>query len=216
MSTLNQTLKDLVTSSRKGKFEYLITRYNPKQKDVSDLDILINKKDFRNAINQLRILGYETSSHDNALGGRIKGSQINLTKNDRIKIDLHKDFTWRAKRYIDLDLVWSNKDLVDEFLVFINVIFEKTYIDQDDYEYIWSKKDKVFARQEFRDQAKKHDWLRTFEAFKSWNPDVNKFPLFISPLVILISYREKFHLISFLYFIFFRVRYLIWDILPYD
>lgn len=216
MIKLNQTIKDLEIASKQGKFKYLITRYNPKQKNVDDLDVLVNEKDFEKVVGELEKLGYVASSHDHALGGRVKGAQVNLNKTNRIKIDLHKDFTWRAKRYIDLELVWSQKDLVDEFLVFINVIFEKAYIDREDYEYIWGKKNRVFENKEFEHQAKKYGWLATFIAFKSWKPNIKSLPVFLPLSLIFTSYLEKFHLISFLYFIFFRFRYLIWRILPYD
>ncbi len=216
MTKLDKTLSDLNRTAKTNQFKFLVTRFNKNSPEVSDLDILVKEDGFTNVVNSLQREGYESFSHDMALGGRIPGAQINLVKEGRIKIDLHKDFTWRAKRYLDLDLVWNKTPLIDELLVFISILFEKTYIDQDDYDYIWQKKDKVFANEQFLDQAKKYGWDRTFMNFKNWQPTDTKLPLFLPFSLVHVSFLEKFHLISFMYYVFFRIRYLLTKTLPYD
>jgi hypothetical protein len=207
---VRKTLNDL------EGINYLLTRFNKNAVSVDDLDILVRPNDFDRTITQLREKGYISSSHDQALGGRVPGAQINLTKPNRIKVDLHKDFTWRAKRYLDLDIVWSKEKFVDKFLVFINVLFEKTYIDREDYDYIWKDKDKIFFNPGFISQAQKYGWKNTFNKFKDWNPKKADLPIFLPLSIVFTSYIEKFHLISFMYYVFFRVRFLIKRKLPYD
>src|SRR3989344_8451859 len=144
---LKLTIKYITQASNKIS-PLVLTRYAPHSKTApNDLDVLTKKSAFRQIVNFFTDIGYHTKSHDNALGGRIKGAQLNIIKQDRIKIDLHKDFTWRKKRYFDLKLVWSNlvkKEIVgnqiltpktelDAFIVLVNVIFEKSYIVQQDY-----------------------------------------------------------------------------------
>ena len=79
---MRQTLQDL-----RG-INYLLTRYNPNTGASDDLDILVRSKDFEGSIYSLERLGYKQSSHDQALGGRIAGIQVNLNRPGRIKIDL--------------------------------------------------------------------------------------------------------------------------------
>lgn len=216
MNILNKTFIDLKNAAKEGKFKYLITRFDRNSIKIDDLDILVMKNDFEMVISSLQKIGYRKYSHDYALGGRVPGAQINLLKQGRIKIDLHKDFTWRAHRYIDLELVWKNKTLVNEFLVFISVLFEKTYFDKEDYKHVWKYKTEIFNNRIFQDQAKKHKWYKTFTAFKKWQPEDIILPVFIPIRIVAVSFFEKFHLISFLYYIFFKIRYSLKKTLPYD
>ena len=138
---VQQTLQDL-----KG-IDFLLTRFNPETKTPDDLDILVNPHNFEKCIETLISRNYRASSHDHALGGRIAGMQANLVKPGRIKIDLHQDFTWRQKQYVDIKKIWENSKLNrvdltwDAFLIMINVIFEKTYFVQEDFEVFsqWEK-----------------------------------------------------------------------------
>ncbi len=221
MQILTKTLQEVEKIAKTEKFQFRITRFDEflSKKtllEVSDLDILVKNKDFDKVVSAFKKNGYISFSHDQALGGRVKGAQINLVKKDRIKIDLHKDFTWRAKKYLDLDLIWNKKELADQFLVFINIIFEKTYMDKEDSNYIWKHKEKIFSSKEFRKQAVNYKWQRTFDYFNSWQPSIDKFPVFLPLHIVLMSYLEKFNLTSFMYYIFFRSRYLLTKTLPYD
>ena len=122
-NTLKITLEDL------KNFNFVLTRFNSKFVKHDDLDVLVHSEDFEKFISTLEKYSYNRSSHDQALGGRITGMQVNLTKPGRIKIDLHQDFTWRRKQYIDIKKIWENSKLNrvdpvwDAFLIMINVIF---------------------------------------------------------------------------------------------
>lgn len=76
MSRLIKTLKDI----RKTNIEFVLTRFDAYAKDHDDLDILVTKSQFDEFVVTLKAMGYKSLSHDQALGGRIKGAQINLTK----------------------------------------------------------------------------------------------------------------------------------------
>lgn len=216
MTELKNTLVELKKISKLHNFNFMITRFDKRSKHVSDLDVLVKKTDFKKVVEGFVKNGYKTQSHDHALGGRFPGYQINLIKEERTKIDLHKDFTWRAKRYLDLDTVWSKTKLVDEFLVFISIIFEKTYIDLEDYKYIWSQKNLIFNKLDFKRQSEKYGWRKTFNMFKEWEPKSLKTPIFLPVYLVAVSYLEKFNFKSFLYYLFFRSRYFFTKQLPYD
>ena len=215
---ISSTLDDL------KDFPYLLTRFN-KQVDIpDDLDILVYPEDFDSVVAKLVNNGYKSTSHDHALGGRIPGAQINLTKQGRIKIDLHKDFTWRCKKYIDLQTIWKNSQknhvnpVWDAFLVMINVIFEKTYFTDDDLDIFWPHKNTIFSNQEFIQTAKKYAWEVTFHGFKSWIdklPETRSRLLFLPFKLVIFSYTEKFNFVSLLYYLFFKTRYVLNNKLPY-
>ena len=216
--TLKATLKDL-----RG-FNFVLTRFNAKAEKHDDLDILVHSDDFNKVILSLEKLGYLRSSHDQALGGRLKGMQVNLTKSGRIKIDLHQDFTWRRQHYLNLDVLWENSranrldPIWDAFLVMINVIFEKTYFTKNEFEIFSPRWQTIRNSPELVQQTIQYGWNNTFINFKSWMENQQrelKFPLFLPARLVLCSYLEKFDLISFLYYLFFRTRYQLTRKLPY-
>ncbi len=218
-NTLKATLEDL------KNLNFLLTRFNPKSVKHDDLDILIHSKDFKKSIFTLEHLGYKQSSHDHALGGRIAGMQVNLIKPGRIKIDLHQDFTWRRNHYLDLDKLWkishnkSPNPTWDGFLTMINIIFEKTYFMSDEYEMFQTQWQQIKNSEEFRQQADKYGWNKTFQAFRSWTDNQlsdKEFPLFLPIRLVLLSYLEKFDFISLIYYLFFRIRFVINRRLPYE
>lgn len=206
---LKKTISDL------KPWTYLLTRFNPKLSSPDDLDILVTSQDFDRVVVGLKALGYTASSHDHALGGRIAGVQLNLTRPGRIKIDLHKDFTWRRHRYLDLNLLWKKYPQVNKFLVMINIIFEKTYLLKHDYLFLKGlKEDSVF-----QEQSKMYSWPRTYKYFWRWwssLDEIKQFPVFLSSWLVLISFFEKFDFVSFIYYLFFRIRNLVNGVLPYD
>lgn len=235
MNRLTQTLIDLQTL----KIDFVLTRFwrNSKLKP-DDLDILVRHKDFSNVIKLLEEKGYQSFSHDQALGGRIKGMQKNLVKESRIKIDLHQDFTWKKSHYLDLNLIWNNleknkieevnclmpKIEIDIFIIVINIIFEKTYITKNDFHFINKYLPLIFQDKSFDNQTKKYGWDMAYQLFKRWFGKVkkNKFPIFLPVYLILFSYLEKLisdkriDLVSLLYYIFFRIRFEINGVLPYE
>lgn len=235
MNSVKLTLTDLNTALEKNKIRFLLTRFNTVS--VSDLDILVNSKDFNSVIPLMRNLGYEIQSHDHALGGRENGSQVNLIKSQRVQIDLHKDFTWRKAKYVDLDVLWDEsvyksvegvnvrqpKIEKDLFLILINIIFEKTYITRTDWQLLSKILPNIFDQEEFDKQATKYHWEKTWGYFKSWALKSHKarFPIFLPTKLIFYSYWEKLigdrhiDLRSLLYYVFFRARYLLLQKLPY-
>lgn len=240
MKIFNKTVTEINKVLSKNKIRFILTRFNGSEKtEPDDLDILVPNIFFKKVIKVCKEQGYKTSSHDNALGGRIKGMQINLMKPLRIKIDLHQDFTWRKTRYFDLDLIWNNLEMtkinginipapeatIDAFIVMVNLIFEKTYINKEDFDYFNRSKDKIFNNINFDDQAKKYYWYKTFSKFKSWFNNIENqpnFPIFLPAKLVFYSYLEKLwgerkiDVISLLYYIFFRIRYRITEVLPYE
>lgn len=232
----HKTLEELDGCLTKNNIEWLLTRLLSDEKKISDLDILVRKTDFQTAIKVLEKAGYKKFSHDHALGGRKKGYQINLVKKDRIKIDLHKDFTWRKSKYIDTSLVWRSKQQskagkvvfhkpsykVDAFLVYINILFEKTYISNKD-EKIFEYRE-VLCNEKFNAQARKYNWGKSLTYLRNWLEKKEKFrsPEFLPFWLICFSYWEKLKreksidIVSFLYYLFFRVRYCVNSRLPYE
>lgn len=240
MNIFDDTLIEISKILIENQIKSVMTRYDCSRNLIpSDIDLLVPPMDYQKLVKACKKRGYSTSSHDGALGGRIKGMQINLLKPQRIKIDLHQGFTWRKSRYFDLNLIWKNMHVVklgkaiinvpnydiDAFIVLVNVIFEKTYINREDFAYLFKSKDKIFNNIDFNDQAKKYHWYRTLSMFKSWFKDVKEtsyFPVFLPTWLILYSYLEKFwgehkiDAVSFAYYIFFRIRYRITKGLPYE
>lgn len=240
MSKLAPTLEELSEALETDETEFVLTRFNMRNvNEPNDLDILVKPNFFKETIKILIDNGYISSSHDQALGGRIAGMQKNLIKTGRIKIDLHQDFTWRKSRYLDLNLIWENleertingvkiktpRKKIDVFIVTINIIFEKTYITKEDFKYLETEKD-YFGENVFREQAEKYGWLRTYKGFLRWweggGSRTKSFPAFLPASLIIFSYVEKLihdkklDLVSLLYYFFFRTRYLINKTLPYE
>lgn len=216
---VQQTLFDLRETN------YLLTRFNLGIAKPDDLDILIHTRDFKKSIELLKTKGYQSFSHDQALGGRISGMQINLTKSDRIKVDLHQNFTWRKKKYLNIEKIWLNSTqnrvdpTWDAFLIMVNVIFEKTYFMSSDYELFIPQWREIKKSQEFIQQTIQYNWNATFVNFIKWmenQQQKHKFPLFLPVMLVLNSYLEKFDLVSLAYYIFFRIRYLVNKTLPYE
>jgi len=231
----HQTIKDLDKALTSGNIAWLLTRLLSNSIKVDDLDILVKEKDFNKAIQELGNIGYQMFSHDMALGGRKKGYQVNLVKKGRIKIDLHKDFTWRGSKYIDSSAIWKSKkkvefgDLgvhtpskdVDTFLIFINILFEKTYITAEDKEIL--QRQSVLSKKDLVVQARKYHWEKSLKMFTNWlhKREEFKFPQFLPFFLVLYSYMEKFRherqldLISLTYYFFFRTRHIFTGKLPY-
>jgi hypothetical protein len=240
MKVFNETLVEISKILLKNNASWAMVRFDPKGKKApADIDLLVSSKDYQNFKEACKEFGYTTTSHDEALGGRIKGMQINLVKPGRIKIDLHQNFTWRKYYYFDLDLVWNNlvtrkiesvniltpQTSVDTFIVLVNLIFEKTYINKEDFNYLLRSKDSLFSNLDFDNQAKKYHWHKTFSLFKLWFSNINSqsaFPVFIPMRIVLYSYWEKLlgdhtlDVTSLLYYFFFWTRFLLNGKLPYE
>lgn len=240
MKKFYDTISEISRIFAKNSIEFVLTRFDKDSEfDPEDLDILVPRDSFDKTIQILVENGYTGSSHDQALGGRIKGMQMNLTKAERIKIDLHQDFTWKVSRYFDLDLIWKNLKVesaqglrypasskaTDVFVVIINIIFEKTYLKKEDYYYIKKNFKEVSKDPLFITQATNYGWPKTFSWFIKWFDSVDasgKWPVFLPTGLVINSYVEKFlhekrvNITSLLYYLFFRVRFALNGVLPYD
>lgn len=240
MNKFKITIQEVSNVLGKNGIKFALTRFDKDAKgDPGDLDILVPSNSFSKTIQVLEKNGYTSSSHDQALGGRIKDMQKNLTKPGRIKIDLHQDFTWKVSRYFDLDLVWKSlktksaqgisypapNGATDAFIVLVNILFEKTYLKKEDYSYIKESLNKILEDQTFVGQAKKYSWERSFSKFVGWfQPidDKSTWPIFLPTTLIINTYAEKFlhegkiNITSLLYYVFFRIRFSLNGVLPYD
>lgn len=74
-----------------------------------DVDIYIPQDEFKKAIEKFENSGCGIKSHDNSLGGRIPGAQVNVFKEGLLTIDLHKNFTWQKREFIDTSLLFQKK-----------------------------------------------------------------------------------------------------------
>lgn len=234
-NVIENTFKDLDKAWTRNNIDWLLTRNLSDDYNADDIDILVKENDFIQAINELNRIGYISSSHDEALGGRMKGYQMNLVKKNRVKIDLHKDFTWRKSKYIDLDFIWNltqkdeiygvnflrpNKQ-IDAFLILINILFEKTYLHQSDKEVL--KYIKVLRNTKFIEQSQKYGWDNSARSLSNWlnTEHINSYPKFLPFTLIIYTYFEKLifekriDLISLLYYLFFRFRFTLKGRLPY-
>lgn len=240
MNKTNQAIAEMVIILAQQKIKFVVTRFNKTDDNAGDLDVLVKPSDFIEVKKALTINGYKSFSHDRAFGGRLLGKQVNLVKKSRVKIDLHQDFTWRGSRYLDTNFIWVSTKMnrigktsvlipsksVDSFLELINWIFERTYITKKEFTYYWQDiKKAVLIDPVYYRQALKFGWGNTFIKFKRWSNVIykpDKFPIFLPFHIILYSYFEQlinkktFNLTSFLYYLFFYLRFAINKRLPYD
>lgn len=239
MNKFHDTILEISNILAEKGIEFVLTRFDKNSSnEPNDLDILVKSSSFKKTIKALEKNGYLGSSHDQALGGRIKGMQKNLIKQARIKIDLHRDFTWRKTRYFDLNLIWEQleknkinstfyqkpKYEVDIFIVIVNIIFEKTYMTSENFNHIKTHALTILMDPNFEKESKKYGWYKTFVLFRSWFMNLKpvKFPIFLPIYLILFSYMEKSiydkktDLVSLLYYIFFKARFAINKKLPYE
>lgn len=240
MGKFKSTIYEVSKVLGNNNVSFALTRFDKdSKKEPNDLDILVHSYSFDKTIKVLEENGYTSSSHDQALGGRVKGMQKNLTKPGRIKIDLHQDFTWRASRYFDVELIWRNlktestqgveysapNKTADVFIVVINIIFEKTYLKKEDCDYIKKSLNEILENKTFLEQTKNYGWNKSFDGFTRWLKSVDNksiWPVFLPFGLVMNSYVEKFlyekriNITSLLYYMFFRVRFILNRILPYD
>jgi hypothetical protein len=91
------------------EFNWLVTRtfkYSPYV--TFDVDVFIPENEFRKAVDKLKKNGCQIKSHDNSLGGRFSGAQVNVIKDGLLTIDLHNDFTWQKRKFLDPKFVIVN------------------------------------------------------------------------------------------------------------
>lgn len=230
---MNKSFDETLGDIKKLKYDYLITRHV--SDTPNDIDLLVKGEDYLKVIKKLEEAGYFSSSHDHALGGRLPDYQRNLEKKNRIKIDLHKDFTWRKLKYFDVGTLfrykhcdkklkdYSPEPVWDASIVLVNIIFEKTYI-KDEHDYLSKWVREIYENEEITDQFIKFGYEKTMNKFKEWfdTKELSNDIAFLPLSLIIYSYLEQlinhryFHIKSFMYYFFFRTRYFINKKLPYD
>lgn len=89
--------------------EHIITRtYKYIPYVTFDVDLFVKSSDYEKVIERFRKEGYTIASHDNSLGGRIQNQQKNILKDELLTIDLHRDFTWQKRRFLDRTLLFKD------------------------------------------------------------------------------------------------------------
>lgn len=99
---LKKTLKEIKNVLNQD--EYLVTRtYKYIEYVTFDVDLFVNN--FSEVVKKFKEQGFIIESHDSSLGGRIPGMQVNIKKEGLLTIDLHQDFTWQKRKFLDSQLV---------------------------------------------------------------------------------------------------------------
>lgn len=77
-----------------------------------DIDLFVENDDFIKAIDLFKKAGCQIKSHDptilSHISGRIKNQQKNVCKKGLLTIDLHRDFTWQKRKFLDRTLLFKN------------------------------------------------------------------------------------------------------------
>lgn len=240
MNKFKDTISEISNIFNDNEIQFVLIGFDKNNTNkLNDLDILVRSNFFQKSIQVLEANGYKSSSHDQALGGRTKNMQMNLTKLERINIDLHQDFTWRSSKYFDLDLIWKNliiekienvnfhtpEKVIDVFLVIVKIIFEKTYFKKEEYFFIKGIINEISSRIELQVNSSRFGWEKSFNYFIEWFMLLDtprKWPIFLPISLVINSYVEKFqkdkkiNFVSLVYYFFFRVRFVLNKVLPYD
>ena len=104
-------LKDTLLLVREvlGNTPYLVVRtYKYIPYVTFDVDLFLDGENFEMVIGKFVEVGCSESSHDSSLGGRLKGQQRNIKKEGLLTIDLHRNFTWQKRQFLDTELLFKN------------------------------------------------------------------------------------------------------------
>lgn len=176
ITKLRRTIK-FVQKVLGSSVEYSITRtYKYTHYITFDIDLFSPKKDFKKATEEFRKNGCQILSHDNSLGGRLPGRQVNVKKDGLLTIDFHNNFTWQKRTFLDPELLEKDHR-------FENIEGVKTKIPSAEVEFLLCVSDVAHERFNFTlldliwiegsckeikdwdlifDQIKKHGWWWTF------------------------------------------------------
>src|SRR3989344_1779776 len=165
-----------------GAKEYLVTRtYKYIDYVTFDVDLFVGNQHFNRVVDKFEARGFSIESHDNSLGGRLPGMQVNIKKAGLLTIDLHQDFTWQKRQFLEPKSVMRNpkerkiagisvltpSPEVELLLCIADIAHERFSITLLDL--IWLKG----LSKEIRDwnfvfnQAKKYKWLNVFKKVSS-------------------------------------------------
>ncbi len=186
---------------------------------TNDLDILVSSKQ--------ELEGFQEKHHP----GKQDKFQKNYFREDLLRIDLHEDFYWQGFKFVDVEKVFENTQIVEYFgrevripsytfefiLNCAHILFEKRYITLQDFHYLKKLIDEEKIDWKVVEaQAKKYGWWGSLNLLhrkmakqeEKWEP----FPLFLSWREILGIYWEKCRfekkvpLFDILYYVFARAR----------
>lgn len=140
-----------------------------------DVDVYVDKNTFQKTITLFVNNGATATPHDGSLGGRIEGAQINIHKPNLLQIDLHCDFTWQKRKYLDLSLLNNSVKRtvagvevqtpipeVEILLCFAETSHEKFFITLADLILVKNLSKEVKSWNIIYDQVRNFGWYVTF------------------------------------------------------
>ena len=198
---LSKTLAEIKITLAKD--EYIVTRtYKYIEYVTFDVDLFIESKNFKKTVDKFKSRGFKVESHDSSLGGRLPGMQVNIRKEGLLTIDLHQDFTWQKRKFLDSRLVMQNpvrkviagqvtfvpRPEIELLLCIADIAHERFNITLLDL--IWLKGlSKEIDDWEFvMEQARKYKWLNVF---KKISAIINQMSLDIYGEVIIADVAPK-------------------------
>jgi len=105
INKLTNTIK-FINQVLDKKINYSITRtYKYIDYVTFDVDLFVEDKNLKKTIELFKQSGCQVESHDASFGGRISGSQVNVKKSELLTIDLHSDFTWQKRSFVDTSMI---------------------------------------------------------------------------------------------------------------
>lgn len=114
LSQLTRTVRFVTEAFQDDNIPALVVRTAQNVAYVTfDVDLLVRPADFHKGIALLQKRGGVVSSHDQSLGGRRPWAQVNVRFDGLLNIDLHQDFTWQRRSYLDEEYVWHSPKAVE-------------------------------------------------------------------------------------------------------
>ncbi len=143
-----------------------------------DVDVFVSSEDYDSTISILRAAGCRIGSHDNSLGGRYKDMQKNAFKDELLTIDLHRDFTWQKRRFLDVSQMFkkTRRKKIENIVVAIpspemefllcmaDIGHERFNITLLDIIWIEGLSHEITDWNLIQKQVAKHKWRRTYES----------------------------------------------------
>lgn len=162
--------------------EYIVTRTFKYIEYVTfDIDLFVDKVNYVHVIKKFKSNGFNIESHDASLGGRLPGMQVNIKKQGLLTIDLHQDFTWQKRQFLDPKLVMKNpvkkniagqivlvpRPEIELLLCIADIAHERFNITLLDLIWLEGLTKGITDWDLIFDQAKKYKWLVVFEDISS-------------------------------------------------
>lgn len=159
------------------KEDYLVVRtYKYIDYVTVDVDVFVPKEKFVDAMHKFKVAGFSVESHDSSYGGRLPGQQVNIRKAEYLTIDLHQDFTWQKRQYLDMGLMFGksrNKNIagvgcnipsaeIEFLLCMADITHERFNITLLDLIWIEGLSSEIKNWNLVFDQIKKYKWWGSF------------------------------------------------------